>query len=443
MLTTTTQKQYPNMASFTSHHQTHPILFTIIAFLLVFFSLSPVFSLSVSVMPDSGHHRTPANQTFWPHKELERLKRIRAYLRKINKPAVKTIQSPDGDMIDCVSSHLQPAFDHPQLREQKPLEAPERPKGWDSVEAVTESFQPWTNSGQSCPEGTIPIRRTTETDVLRANSIKKFGRKLPRVRHDTMSSDHEHAVAYVNGEEYYGAKASINVWAPSVTDQYEFSLSQLWVISGTFGNDLNTIEAGWQVSPQLYGDNYPRFFTYWTSDAYQSTGCYNLLCSGFVQINNKIAIGAAISPRSSYSGTQFDIGITVWKDPKHGHWWLQFGPGLLVGYWPSFLFSHLRSHASMVQFGGEIVNTRSSLGGGSRSHTSTQMGSGHFADEGFGKASYFRNLQVVDWDNNLIPLSNLHFLADHPTCYDIRAGTNTLWGDYFYFGGPGRNIRCP
>lgn len=58
----------------------------------------------------------------------------------------------------------------------------------------------------------------------------------------------QHAVAFVNGEEYYGAKASISVWTPKVTDQYEFSLSQLWIISGTFGDDLNTIEAGWQVN---------------------------------------------------------------------------------------------------------------------------------------------------------------------------------------------------
>lgn len=57
----------------------------------------------------------------------------------------------------------------------------------------------------------------------------------------------QHAVLFVNGEQYYGAKANINVWAPRVTDQYEFSLSQIWVISGSFGKDLNTIEAGWQA----------------------------------------------------------------------------------------------------------------------------------------------------------------------------------------------------
>ncbi|KAL3835222.1 hypothetical protein ACJIZ3_009958 [Penstemon smallii] len=420
------------MASSSKSHKTinNPII--IISTFVAFFIF--VASSSASVVLSN-------NQTFRPHEELQKLKRIRSYLRKINKPAVKTIKSSYGDLIDCVQSHLQPAFDHPQLKGQKPLEAPERPKRNDlNDDSVTESLESWTYH-ESCPQGSIPIRRTTEKDVLRASSMRRFGKKIKRgVQRDTMSTDHEHAVGFVNGEEYYGAKASINVWSPLVTDQYEFSLSQLWVISGTFGNDLNTIEAGWQVSPELYGDNYPRFFTYWTSDAYQATGCYNLLCSGFVQINNKIAIGAAISPRSSNTGRQFDIGIMIWKDPKHGHWWLEFGAGLLVGYWPSFLFSHLQSHASMIQFGGEIVNTRSSTGG---YHTSTQMGSGNFADQGFGKASYFRNLQVVDGDNSLIPLSNLHLLADHPNCYDIRAGKNNAWGNYFYYGGPGRNSKCP
>jgi len=59
----------------------------------------------------------------------------------------------------------------------------------------------------------------------------------------------QHAVVFVNGDQYYGARASINVWAPSVTDEFEFSLSQMWVIAGSFGKDLNTIEAGWQACP--------------------------------------------------------------------------------------------------------------------------------------------------------------------------------------------------
>ncbi|KAL1207243.1 Protein neprosin [Cardamine amara subsp. amara] len=374
-----------------------------------------------------------------PNREIQKLRRVETHLKRINKPSIKTIHSPDGDVIECVPSHLQPAFDHPQLQGQKPLDSPNRPNRGNETTDEESFNQLWSMSGESCPIGSIPIRRTTKSDVLRANSVRRFGRKLRKpIRRDSSGGGHEHAVVFVNGEQYYGAKASVNVWAPRVTDAYEFSLSQIWLISGSFGHDLNTIEAGWQVSPELYGDNYPRFFTYWTTDAYQATGCYNLLCSGFVQTNNKIAIGAAISPRSSYNGRQFDIGLMIWKDPKHGHWWLELGNGLLVGYWPAFLFSHLRSHASMVQFGGEVVNSRSS-----GAHTGTQMGSGHFADEGFEKAAYFRNLQVVDWDNNLLPLKNLHVLADHPACYDIRQGKNNVWGTYFYYGGPGRNPRCP
>ncbi|CAI8584475.1 unnamed protein product, partial [Vicia faba] len=398
----------------------------------------PILSNSTSSQLIS--HTNNVNQTFRPDFALRNLNRIRAHLKKINKPPVKTIKSPDGDLIDCIISHQQPAFDHPKLKGQKPLDPPERPKGYNNNngENATYNFQLWTDSGETCPQGTVPIRRTTEQDFLRASSVRRFGRKPRGVRRDSSGSGHEHAVVFVNGEQYYGAKANINVWTPRVTDQYEFSLSQIWVIAGSFGNDLNTIEAGWQVSPELYGDNYPRFFTYWTTDAYQATGCYNLLCSGFIQTNNRIAIGAAISPRSIYNGRQFDIGLMVWKDPKHGHWWLEFGSGLLVGYWPANIFSHLRNHASMVQFGGEIVNSRSR-----GYHTGTQMGSGHFSGEGFRKAAYFRNLQVVDWDNNLLPLSNIHQLSDHSNCYDIKEGRNNVWGTYFYYGGPGRNVRCP
>ncbi|KAI5352285.1 PREDICTED: carboxyl-terminal [Prunus dulcis] len=427
----TKQENFSGMAC--SWSKISPIIPILVCFLLVASSICPVAHASkISRDPT-------ANQTFNPEQELKKLKIIRARLKKINKPAVKTIQSPDGDLIDCVPSHRQPAFDHPLLKGQKPLDPPERPKGQNPPGMVTENFQRWTMSGTLCPEGTIPIRRTREQDMMRASSVKRFGRKLRRhVRRDSSSNGHEHAVGYVSGDQYYGAKASINVWAPSVVNQYEFSLSQMWVISGSFGDDLNTIEAGWQVSPELYGDNYPRFFTYWTTDAYQATGCYNLLCSGFVQTNSRIAIGAAISPTSSYNGGQFDISLLIWKDPKHGNWWLEFGSGVLVGYWPSFLFTHLQNHASMVQFGGEVVNSRPS-----GSHTATQMGSGHFAGEGFGKASYFRNMQVVDWDNSLIPLSNLKVLADHPNCYDIQGGINNFWGNYFYYGGPGRNVRCP
>ena len=59
-------------------------------------------------------------------------------------------------------------------------------------------------------------------------------------------------MGYVTGDQFYGAKASLNVWPAQVASPAEFSLSQIWVISGAFGNDLNTIEAGWQVCPLFF-----------------------------------------------------------------------------------------------------------------------------------------------------------------------------------------------
>ncbi|XP_062179293.1 protein neprosin-like [Phragmites australis] len=424
------------------------IIVTFVSFLLL------VSFSSFPALASAGGGSNGTRVAFRSGEELLRFQRIKAHLDKMMNASVKTIQSPDGDVIDCVPSHLQPAFEHPKLRGQKPEDAPtERPRitaVHGDADAAAEAAddgeqglpQAWWRSGESCPEGSIPVVRTTEDDLLRASSVGRFGMKARGggfARRDSTGGGHEHAVGYVSGAHFYGAKASLNVWPAQVASPAEFSLSQIWVISGAFGHDLNTVEAGWQVSPRLYGDKSPRFFTYWTNDAYQETGCYNLHCSGFVQTSNRIAIGAAISPISAYNGRQFDITILIWKDPKQGHWWLQLGSGALVGYWPSSLFTHLGARADMVQFGGEVVNARPP----GAPHTTTQMGSGRFPGEGYARAAYFRNAQVVDWDNSLVPAAGLRLKADRPGCYDIAGGSGGAWGAYFYYGGPGRNARCP
>ncbi|URD75997.1 hypothetical protein MUK42_35883 [Musa troglodytarum] len=98
----------------------------------------------------------------------------RTLLERLNKRSTKTIQSPDGDIIDCVPSHLQPAFDHPMLKGSKPLDPPERPSCHTGDGMADDVVQLWTTSGETCPEGTVPIRRTKEEDILR---IERFGRK--------------------------------------------------------------------------------------------------------------------------------------------------------------------------------------------------------------------------------------------------------------------------
>ncbi|KAM0850825.1 hypothetical protein ACQ4PT_052822 [Festuca glaucescens] len=362
--------------------------------------------------------------------------RVHRHLKRLNKPAVKSIESPDGDIIDCVHISHQPAFDHPLLKNHTlQLRPSYHPEGlYDHAKSSLASdnggekpmLQLWHQNGR-CKEGTAPIRRTKKEDLFRASSMGRYGRKQhpapnPMSVDLTMLNEggHQHAIAYVEGDKYYGAKATINVWEPKIQQPNEFSLSQLWILGGSFGADLNSIEAGWQ------------------SDAYQATGCYNILCSGFIQINSEIAMGASIFPISKLAGSQYDISILIWKDPKEGNWWMQFGKEYVLGYWPSFLFSYLADSASMIEWGGEVVNSEPD-----GTHTSTQMGSGRFPEEGFDKSSYFKNIQVVDSTNQLKAPKGMGMFTEQSNCYDVQNGNNGDWGTYFYYGGPGKNSNCP
>ncbi|CAL5197249.1 unnamed protein product [Lathyrus oleraceus] len=395
-------------------------------FIVVSF-VSPINSLET-------RNQQSINQTFRSEQELQKLKKtIATRLRQINKPAVKTIQVPNGDIIDCVLIHKQLAFDHPLLKGQKPMDPPKSLKEHNQIDN-TSDFKLWGLYGESCPEGTVPVRRVTEQDMLRAYSIDSFGTKAAN------RFPHEHAVALVDKDEFFGAKATFNIWSPHLDSQNEFSLSQMWLVSGSYGKDLNSIEAGWHIYPRLYGDDRPRFFIYWTADAYKSTGCHNLWCPGFVHTNQDFPIGAELPKLSSYKGQQFSITLKISKDKNTGNWLLGYGDGdgTTIGYWPAPLFTHLKYHADEVHFGGEIVNAKSR-----GSHTSTAMGSGHFAEEGWGKAAYIRNMQVIDSDDNLIPLANPTYLASNPNCYNIQGKTSPKWGDHIYFGGPGKSEKCP
>ncbi|KAI3696490.1 hypothetical protein L1987_79508 [Smallanthus sonchifolius] len=213
----------------------------------------------------------------------------------------RLIESPDGAIIDCVLFHHQPAFDLPEFRGTMSMDPPKLPKGHDNRIIRSEMKQLWSSNGDSCPNGTIPIRRTSASDMLRSHSISKYGKKLISAKNNSSGQRHEHGLGYLWGKEYYGIKAILNVWAPNVTNKDDFSLSQIWVISDIPNHDVNVIEAGLMVYPRLYGDNSPRLFIYWT-------------------------------------------------DPNSGNWWLSLD-GNQIGYWPSALIPSLGDHATMIQFG--------------------------------------------------------------------------------------------
>ncbi|XP_020258196.1 uncharacterized protein LOC109834572 [Asparagus officinalis] len=184
-----------------------------------------------------------------------------------------------------------------------------------------------------------------------------------------------------------------------------------------------------QVFPEIYGDNDTHLMAYWTRDGFQSTGCYNLLCKGFVPYKpSAYVLGTKIRPLSTYDGDQYDITLRIFKDTTTGDWVLHAGRqgDKRVGHWPKSLFTNLAEAATHVQFGGFV-----SYHPGDRT---PPMGSGHSPDDGGGKAAYLKNLFVISPTGEFSDPSPV-ILENHQDCYHV--GGNYLSSYPVYISGPG------
>ncbi|KAI3967646.1 hypothetical protein MKW92_040379 [Papaver armeniacum] len=327
----------------------------------------------------------------------------RMTMKAVNKAIIKTIKVGNVETIDCYDIYRQPSLNHPLLY----------------ISGTLELTQTWHKYG-SCPEGTIPIRRNG----------KNYNPTILRKHHYTRLSPF---------------KTLVTSKSNNTIDNYNLhehmSISQIWVFSGE-DKDLNTVEAGWHVYKDMYGDDQTRFFIYWTMDGYLRSGCYNLLCHGFVQTTSNISLGCNFTEVSTFNGDQKDATFSIQKLGRTkvvetGGVQLQ---GISVGYYPSALFTELSRTSTKVEWGGEIVNLKNK-----GQHTSTQMGSGHFPSEGGLKtSSYFNWVQVFDENNMVKDPENVRTKAKNPNCCNLKIddehyGTN---GYGFYYGGPGYNDKC-
>ncbi|KAJ0047984.1 hypothetical protein Pint_15659 [Pistacia integerrima] len=190
---------------------------------------------------------------------------------------------------------------------------------------------------------------------------------------------------------YFGAKADIKVWDPSVESNDEYNTSRVSLQSCPY-YDFESLESGWAVNPRVYGDKKTRLYEYWTVDGSKATGCFDLTCPGFVQTIKEIALGAAIYPISVANGLPYQISIYIFKDPNTSNWWMQYGEKINVGYWPHNWFSLIIRGAESVEWGGEVY----SLKLGQSPHTATKMGNGEYLDPIFGDSCYMKRMRVLD-----------------------------------------------
>ncbi|KAG9440834.1 hypothetical protein H6P81_020999 [Aristolochia fimbriata] len=375
-----------------------------------------------------GHGRSLSRNE---HLEMKKL------LQSLNKPAVKSIQTANGDIFDCVHIYKQPAFDHPLMKNYTIPKIPTSPptgrinKAFASPNALSVMGLP----DGGCPDGTVPIRRVQRKDLLRAHFVSNFGKKYDIQGSSSggsingLPTNHHWTKIETKPGDFYGTMAALNVWKPNVGSFDKSSSSKFWLVAGAY-NELNVIEAGWTVDGQLYGDLEPRLFIYWTSDGYSKTGCFNTLCSGFVSVHKQVPIGAAITPVSTEGGDQFAVRISVWKDPTE--WWLYINDEV-VGFWPEKFFNHLNKKADKVMWGGEVYSRND--------RELPPMGSGVAPggrdDDGFKKACYIRDINIVNDKNEYVeaPEDAIQY-NDRSKCYRlIDLGINRTWRRSFYFGG--------
>ncbi|KAK7253122.1 hypothetical protein RIF29_37565 [Crotalaria pallida] len=350
-------------------------------------------------------------------------------LKLINKPPLKTIQTTFGYIIDCIDIHKQLAFDNPLLKNHKiqlrPSFEPATTLNEDQRSARLSSIG---IEDDLCPTRTVPVRRTTKEDLIRVKYLSNNNGILTK---DAPGS-HFAAVNLNPDGIYYGIRGSINVFNPKVGSREQMSAAYIYLAKGQT-QFLNSIMAGWQVYPEMYGDTKTHVFIGWANKQNQ-TGCYNLLCPGFVQTNNIFRIGGFFTNMSTYDGQQFEMIVAIFKDVITDSWWLRLA-GEYLGYFPGSLFSDDMSYADG---GGWYGRTTTPAGG-----LSPPMGSGHLPDGEFGHACFIRVMAFVNQTGEYMwpEMKSVGIYTDNPNCYGVQY-TGYVDEAMLYsmqFGGPGGN----
>ncbi len=335
----------------------------------------------------------------------------------------------DAQVFDCV-----PVMQQPSVRlggitalDSPPPAPPTPPPGAERTDLPRQPAL--------CAAGTIPMRRITLDEMTRFSTLRQFFQKSAgeaAPHSDAATQEHKYAFSY-DFRESHGTYTILNIWQPPIVQHKTqvFALSQSWDVGGS-GSSTQTAETGWQVYPAKYGTTKPTLFIYWTADDYNKTGCYNLDCKGFVQQSNSVVLGGPLTP-SVMGGKQREIVLSYYL--YKGDWWLW--SGAWIGYYPTKLYKSgvMSRHATLLEFGGEVVGTTSW----------PKMGSGDLPTAGYEHAAYQRNVWWLDASDNGHNAA-LTLDQEAPKCYKIAtspAPGNSSWKTtpYFYFGGPG-GTKC-
>lgn len=430
---------------------------------LAFFAVAALFVAQAgaqSAAPAPGTAATDLSAAEYEQRKVRIVKFFEA--RQSRYAVVATTRTKSGQVIDWIKPESQVAggkiaappgdtkSDGPKDRIDNPyLETP-LPSALSSARRVEASAATELQIDPSArgPRGTVPVVRFDVESYLKEvgelpTDPLQIVTKIPPP--DPESNDRYYAVWQRFGD-VFGTIGRINVWDTTGPIGNETSIAQTAVIRGS---PMQAIEAGKIETSGFSPSRRPVFFTYYRTNGGASgdwVGGYNTLVDGWVQVSSSVAPGMSLVPWSSASGgSQFslDVEVRLWE----GNWWVR-AAGEWAGYYPHctgggsapcrngtlFSAAGIRDKANRLDWYGEVFDSRAPAA------TSTDMGSGAYANTQFGRAAYFRNLLYV-W----APASAWWFDAGSisvtdAACYSADGpfySADPNWRNWFYYGGPG------
>ncbi|XP_049378374.1 uncharacterized protein LOC125843204 [Solanum stenotomum] len=401
-----------------------------------------ILQIVVAISLLLSYAKIEARQSLSEVEDLE----LERQLKLINKPAIKTIKTNDGDLYDCVDFYEQPAFDHPLLQnhdfhpEMKPTLSKSR---IDAKASIFERPSKIGLEGNGCPSGTVPIKRVTKEDLIQHQHMQCMD-KSHRNGHGNNITNSKASISLDDVNPYQYAETQIpssdrniilgggmitTIHAPINVQKDQFSGARVRLEAGL----SDAIEVGWIVHPTLNGDNKPRLYAKFEAG---SAGCFNTLCSGFVLVDTNIPLGMPLVP-SRIGGPVSSQLMYLEQDTTSGNWWVMLGEDYKqVGFWPKSIFTTLQAHALSAQYGG-ITYSPQGL-------PFPPMGSGLFPNKNLLENAYFRKctfMYVVD--DKVVTYS-----LDHIGTNQFESSTNLykvqdfidqgdVLGHLIVYGGPG------
>ncbi|XP_075112916.1 uncharacterized protein LOC142182615 [Nicotiana tabacum] len=242
--------------------------------------------------------------------ELER------QLKRLNKPAIKTITTEYGDIYDCVDFYKQPAFDHPLLKNHNyhpQMKPSSYVKESDSTTSTSNELPRIRLPEGGCPVGTVPIRRTTKEDLIRH-------KLLPPPEDIMVDNPLIHREISIDSKKrrykpLQGYKLAIIHTEDNPSNKF-----------GGGAMTTSIYNPHVKVDPTLYGDNATRLYIHFQDG---KNACFNLLCPAFVLVNREIVVDGALYPVSQRGGKLFETKLSINWDLNKGNCWFDQNVNLI------------------------------------------------------------------------------------------------------------------